>query len=61
MAVAAMRAEDGIDVLQVRANARGDRFLADIRVASAVDQSFLMAAGQLFLRLSDKEHRAVER
>jgi hypothetical protein len=60
MTVAAMRAEDDVVGPQMGADADGDRLLADVGVAGAVDQPALMAAGQLLFALADRLHRPVE-
>ena len=49
VAVAAVRAEDHVVRAQVGADADGDRLLADVGVAGAVDQAALVGAGQLLL------------
>ena len=60
VAVAAVRAEDGVVGSQMRAHAGGDRFLADVGVAGAVDQPALMTAGELLLGRADQLHGAIE-
>ena len=55
-----MRAKNGVIVRKLRANARRDCFLADIGMASSVDQAALVAARQFFLRMPDDQHCAEE-
>ena len=59
MAVSAVGAEHDIVRVQVGADARGNRLLADISVARAVNQTALMAAGQLLFALPDQLHGAI--
>ena len=58
--MAAMRAEDGIRFMQMRAHTRGDGFLADIGVAGSGDEPALMRFCQAFFHHADREHGAVE-
>jgi uncharacterized protein (DUF1684 family) len=60
MTMTAMRAEDGIRFMQMRANTRGDGFFAHIGVAGTVDESALMRFCQAFFHHADREHGAVE-
>ena len=60
MSMAAVRAEDGVRFMQMRAHARGDGFLADIGVAGTVDESALMRFCESLLHHADDEHGAVE-
>ena len=60
MSVAAMRAEDRIGFRQVRTNSRRNRFLPDIRMTGTVNESPLMTACELLLRVPDDEHCAIE-
>ena len=60
MAVAAVRAEDDVVGPQMRADAGGDRLLADVGVAGAVDQPALMRPCQLLLAAANEHHRAIE-
>ena len=50
VAVAAVGAEDDVVGAQVRADADGDRLLADVGVAGAVDEPLRVGAGELLLR-----------
>ena len=59
--MSAVRAEDGIVVAQVRADAGGDRLFAHVGMAGAVDQPHLMRAGQLLFGVANNEHLPVER
>ena len=56
VAVPAVRAEDDVVGPQMGTDAGGDRFLADVGVAGAVDQAALMRAGQLLLAAADQNH-----
>lgn len=60
MTMTAMRAEDGIRFMQMRAHACGYGFLANIGVTGAVDEPALMRFCQAFFHHADREHRAVE-
>src|SRR5262249_9104242 len=60
VSVTAVGAEDDVVGPKVRAYADGDRFLADVGVAGAVDQAALVRAGELFLAQADQEHATVE-
>jgi hypothetical protein len=60
MTMTAMRAEDGVRFMQMRANTRGDGFLANIGVTGTVDESALMRFCQAFFHHADREHGAVE-
>ena len=57
----AVRAEDHVVRAQVGADAGGDRLLADVGVAGAVDQPALVAPRQLLLALANQLHGAIER
>jgi hypothetical protein len=58
--MSAVRAEDGVVMGQMCADPCRNRFLANISMASAVDQALLVAAREFLFRLADKEHCAVE-
>ena len=58
--VAAMRAEDRVVAVRGAHDARGDRLLADVGVAGAVDQAALMTAGQLLFGLANELHGAIQ-
>ena len=60
MPVPTVRAEDGVFCSKVRKHAGCDRFLADIRVARAVDQSTLMRLRQPIFALANNLHRAIK-
>ena len=60
VAVAAVRAENHVLMPQMGAHAGGDRFLADVGVAGAVDQPALVRADQQLLAAADKRHRPVQ-
>ena len=60
MPVAAVGAEYGVFRRQVGANAGGDRFLADVSVAGAEDQSALVQTRQLLFALPNELHRAIQ-
>jgi putative transposase len=60
MTVTAMRAEDGIRFMQMRAHTRGDCFLADIGVAGSGDEPALMRFREPLLDHADGEHGAVK-
>jgi hypothetical protein len=60
MAVSAVRAENSVLFLQMRANANRYRFLADVSVARAMNQSALMRSDELFLGTADAKHLLVE-
>ena len=60
MPVSPMRAEHNIVVPQVRTDAGGNGFFANVGVAGAVNQAALMSFGKLFFALSDDKHRAVK-
>ena len=53
-------AENDIALGEVSADARGDRFLPHVCVASTVDQSALMRSRQLKLGLADDDHRSIQ-
>ena len=59
VAVAAVGAEHQVVVAQVGADAGGDRLLADVGVAAAVDQSGLERPDQPLLALPDRDHGPV--
>jgi hypothetical protein len=59
MPVAAVRAEDHVFVAQAREDASGDRFLADIGVAGAMDKSALVGLGELQFAFPDEQHPAI--
>ena len=61
MAVAAVRAEHGVIVAQVRAHARRHRLLADVGMHAAVDFARRVELDQLLLGAADEQHGAVER
>ena len=61
VAVAAMRTKNRVAVVEVGANASGNGFLADVRVASAGDQASLVGPGELFFAAADDQHEAIER
>ena len=54
VAMTAVRAEHHIAGPQMGANSGRDRFLANIRMAGAVDQPALMKSSQLFFGLPDQ-------
>ena len=58
--MSAMGAEDRIFFCEMRAHPCGDCFLANVRVARAMNESALMAARQLFFRVADDEHGTEE-
>jgi hypothetical protein len=60
MAVAAVRTENYVIRAEMGTDADGYGFLADVGVASAVDQAALVRPGQLLLGAPDKEHAAKE-
>ena len=60
VAVAPVRAEDGIIVTKVRTHAGGDCFLADVGVARTMNQPARVASRELLLRRADQLHGAVE-
>ena len=60
MAVTTVRAENRVLRLQMRADTGGDRFLANVGVARAVDQTALVRPGQSFFAETDGLHLAVE-
>ena len=60
MTMTAMRAEDGVRFMQMRAHTRGDGFLAHIGVAGSVDEPALMRFCEPLLHHADREHGAVE-
>ena len=60
MTMSAMRAEDRIVVREMRADARRNGFLSDIRMTRAEDQATLVATCEFLFGLSDDLHRAIE-
>ena len=58
--MAAVRAEDDVVASQMSADAGGDRLLADVGVAGAVNEPALVRAGQLLLAPADEHHAAVD-
>ncbi len=56
----AMGTENGIMRRQMSTHSRRNRFLADIRMARAMNQPSLVRTSQLLLRLANDLHRAVE-
>ena len=60
VSVAAVRAEDGIVRTKVRTHASGDCFLADVGVASAMNQPARVTSCELLLRRANQLHGAVE-
>ena len=59
MTVAAMRAEHDILMRQVCANGGRDRFLADVSMASPMNQAALMTSSQLLFGLPNELHGAI--
>ena len=59
--VAAMGAKDRVVVVEVGANAGGDSFLANVRVAGTGDQTGLVGPGELLFAAADDQHLAIER
>jgi len=60
MSVPTMRAENDVFGLEMSADSDRDGLLADVRVASAMDQSALMRPGQLLLTAANQQHLAVK-
>ena len=60
MAVAPVRAEDGIIGTKMRTHAGGHCLLADISVASAMNQAARMTSCELLLRRANQLHGAIE-
>ena len=58
--MAAVSAEDLIGNIEMRANTGRNRFLADVGMASAVDESTLVRPGQLFFAAPNEKHSSVE-
>ncbi len=56
----AMRAEDNIPIGQMSAHTGSDRFLTDIGVTGAVNESSLMTTSQLLFRLPNQLHGSIE-
>ena len=61
VAVAAMRAKNRVVVVEVGANAGGNGFLANVRVASTGNQTSLVGPGELLFAAADDQHLAIER
>ena len=59
VAVAAMVADDAIGDAQVRADADGDRLLADVRVHDAVDPVVEAELERQLLEVTDQHHLAI--
>ena len=61
MTVSAVRTEGDVIIIQVRTDARRDRFLADVRVTGTQYEASLVVSCELLFRLSDCLHRAIQR
>jgi hypothetical protein len=60
MAVTSMRTENRVAFGQMGTYPRSDRFLANVGVASAVDQAALVATRQFLFGLAYDLHRAIQ-
>ena len=56
-----MRAENGVSFREMETNTCCDRFLPDIRVTRAMDESPLMTSREFLFGVPDNEHRSVKR
>src|SRR5436190_201784 len=59
--MATMSAEHDVIGLEIRTDSGCDCFLADVSMARPVNQPLLVTAGELFFRLADYLHRAIQR
>jgi len=56
MPMPAMRAENDVTLAQMRAHTDSDGLFANVRVASAVDETALVRPGKLLFALADELH-----
>jgi hypothetical protein len=61
MTMSAMGTEEHVIGSQVRTHSGSYRFLANVRVASAMHQTALMRLRKMLLALANELHRAIER